>query len=407
MKKLSLVVFSLFILLLSSEAFCCTSGIFTGKVTADGRPLLWKHRDTGELDNRIEYFKGEIYSFLGLVNSSSKGGEVWGGTNSEGFSIINTASYNLKEKGDKTSDKYMDREGVVMYKALGRCKTLKDFEEFLTEYKTPIGVEANFGVIDAEGGAAYYEVNNSKWTKVDVNDPKIAPQGYIVYTNYSYTGRIDEGMGYIRYTTADNTIKKRIGCGFKITPEWIYSSLSRSFYNSALDIDLRKENFIKNGNGFFIDQDFIPRKSSASSIVIQGIKMGESPLNTVMWAILGYPPVSVAVPLFVKAAENQPAFMIKSNNSNNALMCDMALNVKNTKVFTIQRGNGSKYFNFGFLYNGKGKGFMEKIEKIEKEVFEVSNQFIEENRNKPYNKENYNSLYDNIFKIIKRGYVSF
>ena len=407
MKKLSITILTLFIMFFYSEAFCCTSGIFTGKVTADGRPLLWKHRDTDDLNNRIEYFKGDKYSFIGLVNSSSKGGEVWGGTNSEGFSIINTASYNLKEKGDKTPESKMNREGIIMYEALGRCKNLSDFEQFLNKYKTPIVVEANFGVVDAAGGAAYYEVNNTKWTKTDVNDPKIAPQGYIVYTNYSYTGRIDEGMGYIRYTTADNTIKKRIACGGKITPEWIYSALSRSFYNSVLDIDLTKENFIKKGNGIFVDQDFIPRKSSASSLIFQGVKEDETPLNTIMWAVLGYPPVSVAVPLFVKAGENQPSFMTKSQSSNNSLMCDMALKVKNSNVFTINRGNGGKYFNFGFLYKGNGKGFMEKIEKIENKVFEVSNEFIKENRNKPYEKEDYDSLYDTIFKMIERGYTSF
>ena len=50
---------------------------------------------------------------------------------------------------------------------------------------------------------------------------------------------------------------------------------------------------------------------------------------------------------------------------------------------------------------------MEKIEKIENKVFEVSNEFIKENRNKPYEKEDYDSLYDTIFKMIERGYTSF
>ena len=57
MKKLSITILTLFIMFFYSEAFCCTSGIFTGKVTADGRPLLWKHRETDELNKRIEYNK--------------------------------------------------------------------------------------------------------------------------------------------------------------------------------------------------------------------------------------------------------------------------------------------------------------------------------------------------------------
>ena len=196
--------------MLSSDIFACTSAIITGKATPDGRPLLWKHRDTGELNNKVKYYKGEKYSFYALINSPDAMLEqAWTGTNEVGFSIMNTASYNLKDD-DVPSDQ-MDKEGVLMYKALATCRTLADFEKMLNKYKRPMGVEANFGVIDAEGGAAYYEVNNGSWTKIDVNDPKIAPQGYLIYTNHSYTGRLDDGMGYVRYTTAEKIMKEQIG----------------------------------------------------------------------------------------------------------------------------------------------------------------------------------------------------
>ena len=186
MKKLFLAFLAI-CALMSSDIMACTSAIFTGKATPDGRPLMWKHRDTGEPNNRIQYFKGEKYSFYALINSPDFfNNEAWTGTNEVGFSIMNTASYNLKD--DDVPSKMMDKEGVVMYKALATCRTLADFEKMLDKYKRPMGVEANFGVIDAEGGAAYYEVNNDSWTKVDVNDPKIAPQGYLVYTNHSNTG---------------------------------------------------------------------------------------------------------------------------------------------------------------------------------------------------------------------------
>ena len=193
--------------MLAVDVFACTSAIFTGKATPDGRPLLWKHRDTGEPNNRIQYFKGEKYTFYALINSPDFfRNEAWSGTNEVRFSIMNTASYNLKD--DDVPSKMMDKEGEVMFKALATCKTLKDFEKMLDKYKRPLGVEANFGVIDAEGGAAYYEVNNDSWTKIDVNDPKIAPQGYLVYTNHSNTGRLNDGMGYVRYTNADKIVKE-------------------------------------------------------------------------------------------------------------------------------------------------------------------------------------------------------
>ena len=66
MKKILAVIVTV---LLTAPVFACTSAIFTGKCTKDGRPLMWKNRDTGELNNRLEHFKGKKYDFVGLVNS--------------------------------------------------------------------------------------------------------------------------------------------------------------------------------------------------------------------------------------------------------------------------------------------------------------------------------------------------
>ena len=401
MKRIILsALFTLLMAFTLTESYACTSAIITGKLTKDGKPLLWKHRDTGELNNRIEYFKGPKYTFLALVNSPDSGGIAWTGTNNVGFSIMNTASYNLRDANDGVDDKEMDREGELMFKALGECRTIEDFEKFLKKYKKPFGVEGNFGVIDAEGGAAYFEVNNTRWEKIDVNDPKIAPQGYLVYTNHSYTGRLNEGMGYIRYTAADTRIKNLIAQGGDITPRWIFNNLSRCFYHPVLDMDLKEAEL---RSGWFIDQDFIPRRITSASVVIKGVKKGEDPLNTVMWTILGYPPASIAVPLFVKAGENQPFFMVKGENSNNALMCDISLKAK-SKIFAIKRGNGNKYFNFGALYNKKGNGLMQRMQRAESKVFKISAEFIKEHKDKEMKKEELDSFYNSLFEVIKKAY---
>ena len=54
LRSFSLLLFLL--LPLASEA--CTAVIISGKVRPDGKPLMFKHRDTGNLDNTIEYFRG-------------------------------------------------------------------------------------------------------------------------------------------------------------------------------------------------------------------------------------------------------------------------------------------------------------------------------------------------------------
>lgn len=394
-----LLLIASIILITISDLQACTSAIITGKLTPNGRPLMWKHRDTGEENNRVEYIKGEKYNFLALVNSPDNTLDAWTGTNSVGFSIMNTASYNLKD--DDIANKFMDREGEVMYKALAVCKTLADFEKLLDNYKRPIGVEANFGVIDAEGGAAYYEVNNDSWTKIDVNDPKIAPQGFLVYTNHSYTGRLNEGMGYIRYTNANTILLNKVATGEKITPEWIFKDLSRSFYHSVLGIDLVKDNYLlSKGTGWFIDQDFIPRRSSTASVVIEGVKEGESADRTIMWTILGYPPTSIAVPLFVEAGENQPSFMVKSNESLNAKICDWSLEQKH-EVFGIKRGNGKMYLNFNKLYNKEGKGFMQRAVRVEGKMFDISSPIIEDFYKNGLDIAKFNVVYNYVEDNIK------
>ena len=404
MKRAFIFLTFIFSLLFVSDLYCCTSAIISGKCTNDGRPLMWKHRDTGELNNRIEYFTGKKYDFLALVDSpESDVPQAWAGTNSAGFCIMNTASYNLKDDNVPSSE--MDKEGVLMFKALGECKTLEDFERFLDRHHRPIGVEANFGVIDAFGGAAYYEVNNNSWKKLDVNDPKTAPQGYIVYTNHSFTGRFNQGMGYIRYANAKHIIEHHLAENRSITPEWIFSDLSRSFYHSLLNIDLVEDSELVKGSGFFIDQDFIPRKSSTSAIVFHGVKNGEDPVETVMWAILGYPPTSVAVPLFIKAGENQPAFMIKNPEiQNNAMMCNLSLALKE-KVFPIKRGNGEKYLDFKQLYNNSKTGFIQVLEPLENKIIEEEEDFLHTNYGKRYSKKEFDEFYAKIEDLITSTYA--
>ena len=88
MKHLYSIILLLFVACLQTEA--CTTAIVSGKYTADGRPLLYKHRDTGSLQNKLMHFTDGKYSYVGIVNSTDNvGKEVWGGYNSAGFAIMN------------------------------------------------------------------------------------------------------------------------------------------------------------------------------------------------------------------------------------------------------------------------------------------------------------------------------
>lgn len=347
------------------EAGACTSIIISGKATPDGRPLMWKHRDTGAAYNHIVYVDEGGYRFLGLVNSDQPEGAVWTGSNETGFSIMNTASYNLKDDDVKE----MDHEGLLMRQALKVCRTVADFEHYLDTVPRPLRVEANFGVIDAEGGAAYFETNNRQYWKKDVNDPVLAPQGYLIYTNFSFEGRPDEGKGYIRYENARHIFKAMQPEGF--TPARIFREASRSFYNSLLHIDLMSEEANPAcPGGWFVEQDFIPRFESTASIVIQGVKPGMSPEFTTLWTALGYPPAAVVLPLWVKMGNEQPALVSFEEAKKTAPLCYYASQLKQ-QLYPIRRGNGQKYLHWELLWNKAGTGYMQQLAPVETEIFQL------------------------------------
>ena len=135
----------------------CTSAIISGKVTADGRPIMWKNRDTDNLLNCVRYMKGERYDFVAVTGYADDPQSVWIGINEAGFAIMNTLSYNLEEEeGDEPSSK---RNGTVMKRALEICATVSDFKHYLDTLQKPMFVRTNYGVIDAHGNGAYFEVN--------------------------------------------------------------------------------------------------------------------------------------------------------------------------------------------------------------------------------------------------------
>jgi hypothetical protein len=402
MKLSVLILLSLYCFINFLDIQACTTAIITGKATPDGRPILWKHRDASDYQNKLMFFKDGKYEYIGLVNTGDKAGdEVWAGCNSAGFAIMNSASYNLAAN-DTTKAK--DREGIVMKLALKTCESVADFEKMLTDLPKPLGVEANFGVIDAKGGAAYFETGNYLFTKIDANDPTVAPFGYLIRTNYSFTGPIDDGYGYIRYSTAENLFDQARAMG-NLTSEFILQDVSRSFRHSLLQTDLEEianhchENQIK----FVHFEDFIPRFSSTAAFLVQGVKPGESPDFCTIWTILGFPLCSVAVPTWISGGENLPPILM-AGQANAAPLCDFALTLKD-RCFPIKRGSGSKYLNLAALFNQEKTGIMQKLAPVECEILDNTAEKLKSWRQTGMRKSEIQVLYLEIDKLIKKQYV--
>ena len=362
------------ILTVNFYSYSCTTFLLSGKFTKDGKSLLFKNRDAAENQNALVYFKDGKYPYLGLVDGNTESKTmVWGGYNSAGFAIMNSAAYN-NNIGD--SSKFIDQEGIIMKKALMTCVTIQDFEKLLNALPKPWGLDANFGVIDAYGGAAFYETGNHDFQKFDANDPTIAPNGLLIRTNHATRADKTKGFGFCRFNTANAVLSQAV-TDKTITPQFIFNNLSRNLTHSITKTDLTK-NLPTNKQTvdmrFFID--YIPRNNTTSAIVIVGAKDDKHTQEAMMWTILGFPLTSIAIPSWLAAGENLSS-LVKLNANFNATICSAALKMK-AECFPLTYDKGFNYIDFSKVMNQENTGYMQQIQKIEKEVFKKTNAFIQE-----------------------------
>lgn len=389
----------------SRPASACTAAVISGKVTPDGRPLLWKNRDCGFPQNSVKFFKGERFSYIAIVNSTDPDpGEVWIGTNSAGFSIMNTQSYNLVDVAP--GEERGAANGRVMCRALEICSTVEDFHHFLDTLSKPSLIEANFGVIDARGGAEMLEVDYYSYVVYDANDPRTAPHGYLARTNFSFAGEVNTGSGQVRYMNEDQLLMSASGMGL-LTPEWILSEVARSFRHPVLGIDLRSGDFNRPvTSGWFLDYDFIPRRTSSSSVVVQGVRPDENPELTIMWTVLGYPPSGVVMPVWLEGAEKSlPVLLARDEETGLSPLCDWSQRLA-SKVFSYDQGTGTeRYMNWEVLWTRDGDGCMQHLLPVEAAVFRTAAPAIERWRKAgEVDAEELGSLYRELDGIIREGY---
>ena len=392
MKTKHLLLAVLFILSgLYTSGRACTTAVIAAKNSTNGKSMIWKLRDTDNIENAMRHFDDGKYTYLGLVNANDLLGEhVWGGANSEGFAIMNSASYNVNV-GDTTQLK--DQEGVFMKLALQTCATLEDLENLLETYPKPRGQASHYGVIDANGGAAYYEVNNWTWTKYDANDPEVAPNGYIIRSNYSESGTKNEGYGFIRREAAEKVFSKALEHN-KLNYRTVLQRFSRCTYHPVFGLNYREK--FENGtneSSFVASDDLITRNSSASTILVEGVKPGESPALTTVWIQIGYPNTTIALPMWVEGGKNIPTVLAYDAELKNSPLNAAALEWK-SKSYPLTRSDGYHYLKLDELINQYNTGFIQRMEPVEEEIFYKTDELLTKWAKEAPSKSDVKDLYD-------------
>lgn len=365
-----LVILTFLFLVLQSipdGASACTLIVASGRATTSGRPLLWKNRDTSEVLNKLMYFKGAKYGFIGLINSTDAGGlEIWGGLNDQGLAIVNSQADDLAVK-DKKYDGADN--GLLMKMALGECATVDEVEKLLQREKGRLDLAANFGVIDALGGAVFFETSSDYYTRFDTADRKVAPFGYIVRTNFAYTSPdYLEGGGFIRLERMSQLAETARATG----------QLDVRFVLQAAARDLNQEKLHSYPLAMTLPQDparplyintndTINRNSTAAAIVFSGAPSPQRADLATMWVILGQPVTSVAIPVWpysgkipeVAAAAGQETCQL--NSLSRKLVA---------YLYPDRRGRMPQYLNVTRLRTYGGEGLLTKLLRIENLVLE-------------------------------------
>ena len=365
MNRILLIITLLLSITLSNvqPAQACTSVIVSGRATKDGRPMIFKHRDSGKVHNMMIVVQGQRYRYLGLVNAEDTTPvDVWGGHNEAGFGIINTAAYNMNGDGGDT-----DGDGIFIRKALELCATLEDFERLLDTVKKPRDINSNFAVLDAQGGCAYYETGNYNYVKFDVNDPNVAPDGYLMRTNFGTTGNHKLDQGVERYQAITDFMAETCKAG-NLEHDYLITHISRYLKHGVTKLDMH--DFMpesEDDERYFPFHDYITRYSTASVILVQGVRPDESPLNTVSWTIMGWPLVTIAMPLVLLPSGKLPT-LVTDDGTGHSRLNEMGLELK-SRVFTLTRGNNTEFYgNLAPLLNKQGTGLLQRILPIEEEV---------------------------------------
>lgn len=292
MKSLGLM---LSLLLLSGPpAAACTTAVISGKATKDGRPILWKNRDAADIHNQVVYCRDGRFPYLGVVNRGDVAGlQIWAGVNDQGFAIMNNVSYNVETKGEDSA-----MEGTLMKLALQSCATVEDFQALL-EHSNFGGrdVAANFGVVDARGGAAYFETDAKGFKRFNAAE---ATGGFLVRANYSHSGKKGEGAGFLREARALELVGglQREG---RLLPETLLADVARDTANTKIGSYPARTR-----SGVAYIGDSLSRHETSSCFVLAGVRPDESPRLSTAWVVLGLPVTGVAVPLWVEAGTAPP-----------------------------------------------------------------------------------------------------
>lgn len=363
-----ILTFCLLLLYLSLNiGYTCTIAVVSGKITNDGRPLLFKTRDErDEYRQEVKYFKpkaDEKYGHMSVVKwGFSRGNNLYpdvingAGINDAGLIITNTTVSGINPVNEITNSNM-----YLLNYAISHCKNLLEFEDLLNRWHTIrkfSTVNGNFALVDNEGGAAIYEIYapiqgaKVQWEKFDANstvDDKGSFIGFVVRTNDNQWSPYSGGAAREKRANEilTNLLNKKDVSNITLMRE-----LARDVCGDIEKVDLN--NFTEKQSDIpdelnskdihnFNTENCISRYNTNFAFIGRGVKKGEDKRLITMWVNLGEPsigiftpyfPFSKKIPLYAWADElpEQPNEQIVDENSSSVIN-NLIVNIGELSVY--------------------------------------------------------------------------
>ncbi len=348
----------------------CTLGVAAGKATQDGRPMIWKTRDTSELDNEVAFVTAYRYRYVAVTDA---GGTIpWMGVNEKGFAILNANSEDLPAGTSGMSN------GTLMRYALGNCATVAAFQRLLDSTNV-VGrqTQSNYGVMDSTGAVAIFETAGTQYWKFDANDSVGAPNGYVLRTNFAFNGAAKNGLHDGIYSIERYRRTTRLIGDFRAGDSLNYRSILRTqmrdfsdAFSQPVPVPYPRQWQGNRPYGYIRCDLSICRSTSVSAAVIQGVLPGESSRLSTLWAMLGQPAAAITVPYWPVGATPKAA-----NGSNTAPLCDVANQIRG---LLFDFSGDSRYIDSFKLLDGLGGGLWTKTFPVEDSIFAAAERMLNE-----------------------------
>ena len=270
--------------LIPNFAFASTIGIATGSKTADGRPLLFKTRDrTDAYPADVSYFPGAINAFAYVYhhNAGQAHNRVRMGVNERGFGVVFSDSENLEGAGTGPSGSQL---AAI---ALKICETVQDFRDLLDDTNGARNAHNHYGVIDANGEGALFEVSGFSYFELPVIDS---------VATMANTAKFhpDAGPPAGGSTSPDREARAAYllnnGPAAGLDYRYFVKDIMQDFSRSQEDEDAMPV-------GQYFTNPVLSRYKTASGCVIRGAKPGDDPLiESIMWLAMSEPSLTVTLP---------------------------------------------------------------------------------------------------------------